>query len=357
MNMRKIAISIAFIFVMSVSFSSCDLIALKQVGLFLIGKESLSIHFLELGNKYAGDSTLIKVGNTEVLIDAGSKRSSAKTLGRYLKKYCWDGMLEYVIATHAHQDHLSAFVGNEDNPGIFTQFEVGTIIDYPKSDSTTKIRSEYESARDKEVEEGAKHYTALECWNEENGAKRTYELGENITLNVLYQEYYEKQAIKENDYSVCILLSENENHYLFTGDLEKAGEISLIANNTLPKCTLFKAGHHGSKTSSNTELLEVIQPEIVCVNCCCGSNQYTENKNNQFPTQAFIDRVAVWTDKIYVTTLAVDNNKGYESMNGNIVVTSLNGVVSVNCTNNNTLFKDTAWFKANRTLPAKWKTA
>ncbi|MBQ7770355.1 MAG: MBL fold metallo-hydrolase, partial [Clostridia bacterium] len=76
-----------------------------------IETEELSIHFLELGNKYTGDCTLIKVGDTEVLIDAGSRKGSAETIVPYVQQYCTDGVLEYVIATHAHQDHIAGFVG------------------------------------------------------------------------------------------------------------------------------------------------------------------------------------------------------------------------------------------------------
>lgn len=47
----------------------------------VVTEGELSIRFLELGNKYTGDCTLIKVGDVEVLIDAGSKRDSAKELG------------------------------------------------------------------------------------------------------------------------------------------------------------------------------------------------------------------------------------------------------------------------------------
>ena len=50
----------------------------------------LSVHFLELGNKYTGDCTLIKVGNTEVLIDAGSRKNSAATISAYIDEYCTD---------------------------------------------------------------------------------------------------------------------------------------------------------------------------------------------------------------------------------------------------------------------------
>ena len=141
---------------------------------------------------------------------------------------------------------------------------------------------------------------------------------------------------------------------MFTGDLEHKGEESLVESNNLPECKLFKGGHHGSPTSSTTTLLEEIKPEIVCVCCCCGSDEYTDNIANMFPSQAFVDRIAPYTDKVYVTTIVSDNAEGYESLNGNIVVSSNGTEVNVQCSNNNTLFKDTAWFKENRVLPDAW---
>lgn len=317
--------------------------------------DDLSIHFLELGNQYTGDCTLIKVGDIEVLIDAGSRKGSAATIVPYIQEYCTDGILEYVIATHAHQDHIAGFVGTKDSAGIFESFVCETIIDYTQTNSNTQLRKDYEKYRDAEVEAGATHYTVLECWNNENGAQRSYELGEGITMSFLYQKYYEEKASDENDYSVCMLLTQGDNNYLFTGDLEKKGEKSLLESNELPKCKLFKAGHHGSPTSSTAELLAVIQPEIVCVCCCCGSSEYTKDVANMFPSQAFVDRIAPYTDKIYVTTLISEDGKKGVSMNGNIVVYTENGTFKMRFSNNDTLFKDTEWFKKNRTLPSAWQ--
>ena len=320
-----------------------------------ISNGDLSIHFLEVGNKYTGDCTLIKVGNTEVLIDAGSRKGSAETLVPYIQQFCTDGVLEYVIATHAHQDHIAGFVGTTKVDGIFDAFVCETIIDYTLSNSTAQIRADYEALRDAEVAAGATHYTVLECWNNENGAQRSYSLGNGVTMNFLYQKFYEESTSDENDYSVCMLLSQGENNYLFTGDLEKHGEESLVASNNLPKCVLYKGGHHGSPTSSTAGLLSAIDPDIVCVCCCCGSDEYTDNVANMFPSQAFVDAIAPYTDQVYVTTIVSDNAEGYESLNGNIVVYLENGELKVRCSNNATLFKDTDWFKANRIMPDAWK--
>ncbi len=315
----------------------------------VVSAEGLSVHFLELGNYYAGDCTFIDIGDTEILIDAGSRKESASTIKNYIDKYCSDGKIEYVIATHAHQDHIAAFVG-DGNTGIFYQYEIGTLIQFSKTGVSTQIYSAYKSAVEYIKGKGTAVHTVLECWNNTNGAKRSYTLADGITMNFLYQKYYETKANEENDYSVCMLLTQGENNYLFTGDLESSGEASLVASNTLPKCKLYKGGHHGSKTSSSATLLAKIKPEIVCVCCCAGTSEYTSVQANQFPTQDFINRIAPYTDKVYVTT----GKAGY-TMNGNITVSCPDGKnLTVTGSNNNLILKETAWFKAERTLPSAW---
>jgi hypothetical protein len=115
--------------------------------------------------------------------------------------------------------------------------------------------------------------------------------------------------------------------------------------------------YHGSPTSNTTALLDVIRPEMVCVCCCCGSDEYTDNVANMFPSQDFVNKIAPYTDKVYVTTIVDDSKEGYTSMNGNIIVYyDKLEKVQVRCSNNATLFKDTNWFKNNRTMPDAWKS-
>lgn len=314
----------------------------------------LQIHFMELGNAHAGDSVYIKAGDADILIDAGSTRTSTNTTAAYMEQYVTDGTLEYVIVTHADEDHIAGFAGTSSAPSMFDRFTCEVIIDFARTNKDTVVYNDYVSQRDEAVAEGAVHYTALECWNNENGAKRTYEVSDGIEMSVLYNYYYEHSSDDENNYSVCLLFSQGDKHFLFTGDLEEDGEARLVENNDLPEVELFKAGHHGSKTSSTDALLSVIKPKIVCVCCCAGTDEYTDTPANQFPTQAMIDRVAPYTEQVYVTSQVASNADGYTSMNGNIVVTSNRGGVTVQCSNNNTLLKDTDWFKANRETPAAW---
>lgn len=330
------------------------------------GDKDLSFHFLELGNNNTGDSTYIKAGDVDILIDAGSRKNSADTIASYVDQYCTDGKLEYVIATHAHQDHIAGFIDRSNGDGIFKRYECGIIIDNVKvkAGKETDVYREYIAARNDEVAAGAKFYTAMDCVAERNGAQKTYQLGEGMSMTILYQRFYEEDAEDINDYSVCVLFNHGDNYYLLTGDLEAPGEASLVENNNLPEVQLFKAGHHGSYTASTNALLSVIKPKIVCVCCCAGSIEYTKTKNDHtFPAQEFIDRVAPYTDKVYVTTLGfVEYNEekgkyqdvGFTSMNGNITVLSSGGNVTVTCSNNNTVLKDTAWFSENRTRPPAW---
>ena len=335
-----------------------------------ISEADLSVHFLELGNANAGDCTLIKCGNTEILIDAGSKRNSTETVKNYINKYCADGKIEYIVATHAHEDHIAALVGESGkNNGVLYSYEIGTVIQFSGHNTTSGIYNDYVSAVAYAESQGAYVFTASQCWNNADGAQRTYYIdGESkISFNILYQKYYDEKASTENNYSVCTLLTqeisaEEKYSYLFTGDLEKAGEESLVKSNALPRCKLYKGGHHGSSTSSNDVLLNVIKPENIAICTCAGTYEYAKKpsaenpessaKLNTFPTQEALDRMAKWTEKIYVTSLGIlredFSTEKQVSMNGDIVF-YYKGELKLYCSNNSTVLKDTDWFAQNRT--------
>lgn len=341
-----------------------DKVGVGSLDVNVIKNEDLSIHFIELGNKYTGDCTLIKVGDTEILIDAGSRANSVDDISNYVSTFI-EGDLDYVVVTHAHQDHYAGFA-TEDS--IFDKFVVNTVIQFAQTNQkeTSKLYSTYlEEIEETKTEHGTDVYSADDCYDNVNGGSRVYSLGNNISMEILYHKFYDEKAHTENDYSVCLMINQNDsNYYLFTGDLEEDGEESLVDEyyneygKNLPEMALYKAGHHGSKTSSSNKLLEVIKPDVVCVCCCAGSSEYTSKVENQFPTQAFIDRISPYTKQVFVTTLCLDYNEGsFQSFNGNIVVcTNSAGEITVACANNNTVLKDTDWFKNNRTCPDAWKS-
>ena len=325
----------------------------------------VSVHFLELGNKFTGDCTYIKVGeNIDILIDCGSKSTSIPYVESYLRNYITDNTLEYVIVTHAHTDHYAGFATSTSKDGIFDLFYCDTIIYFSQTETGKREKSTYlkfenklNNARKNEAGEYSTKLTALDCINEENGGQKVFTLDEtnNVKLEILDSIYYHQaDGDNENNNSVCCLIRHGEDReFLFTGDLEEDGEEELVLRNpNLPKVELYKAGHHGSGTSSTNALLAKVldpnNPAIICVCCCAGSSEYSTNSEKQFPTVEFINNISKYTTLVYVTTLCLDykNNK-FKSFNGNIVVTS-SETVEVNCSDNNILLKDSEWFKTNR---------
>jgi beta-lactamase superfamily II metal-dependent hydrolase len=331
------------------------------------GVTPVDIYLQELGNANTGDSIYIKAGANDILIDAGSDSTSAKTLTAFLKEKVTDNKLEYVIATHAHTDHIGAFYGAD---GIFANFDCRTIIDFPKYASdkdptnTKTVFGKYVAARDAEVSGGAsfgaEHYDALSCYNANStgtsGAHRFYKLGENLTMEILYNYYYDhSQSSGENDYSVCLQLIQGNNHYLFCGDCEDLSEKKLVsANSSLTHCVFYKADHHGSKTSSCPEFMKVVSPKYVGISCVAGNYEYNQTHYDYtFPCQRTINTLGPITKAIMVTSLgsAKDPAKApvtRSSFNGTIHVSGRGNSeadVTMEGSANSTYLKDSAWFK------------
>ena len=307
--------------------------------------DNLQFHFMQLGNNKNGDAIYIKAGETDILIDAGV--SDTTTIRNYMNPYIKDNKLEYVIVTHGDSDHIEGFYGSKAKPGIFYQYKIDTIIDFAYSTKKTSTYQNYLTARDEIVSKGTKHYTAKECYNEENGASRTYNLTDDISLEILWNNYYfENTTDNENNYSVITRFKYKEQYFLFTGDLEKEGETKFVEHykGNFPSVELYKAAHHGSKTSSNDDFLNLINPRISVVSCSAGNNEYTDYYKNTFPTQDYINRIAKYTDQVYATSLYSD--EGEKPLNGNVVVSSNGDEVAVACTNNTTKLKDSEWFNS-----------
>ncbi|MCD8295261.1 MAG: MBL fold metallo-hydrolase [Clostridia bacterium] len=355
-----------------------------------VSSADISFHFFDLGTKYTGDCILVKCGNTEVLIDAGARAACVSTIEAYIGQYCTDGVLDYVIATHGDQDHIEAFVGSKSggsyNGLLYDDaFQIGTMIIPGQTTKTTTLYSNFMAGVERVEAEGTAVYTADQCYEETDGAKRQYYLNdaETISMNILYNYYYFNKPSDENNCSVVTLFTEETDsgsrNFLFTGDLEEDGEEKMVEYyqnvpdeyrteyNILPQgVDLYKAGHHGSKTSSTQALMDAVQPKNVAVYCCCGTTEYTVNNLNTFPTQAAIDHIAPYTDNIFIPTIATGLSDydastdkfasqsfgGYELLNGNMIFYMENGVFKLYCSNNYTKLKDTEWFKTYRTWNA-----
>ena len=171
LSIKSVVLSLVFLAIIMLGYYVYNNYINKQK--YIAPEGELSFHFMMLGNDKAGDSVYVKAGDNDILIDGGSDYDSIDDITSYVNQYCADNTLEYVIVTHADMDHIACFGGEKNGDSIFDVYEVETIIDFPKTNKTTEVYGRYVEEREAEIEDGnTSHYTALECYNNENGAKR-----------------------------------------------------------------------------------------------------------------------------------------------------------------------------------------
>ena len=331
----------------------------------VVETEDLEINFIMFDSNYAGDCIYIKAGDTDILVDAGANKSDAGHIAAYLQdnttdwhSYVEDGKLEYLIATHAHEDHIAALVGKKDGDkrdGILSTFEIETLIDFPKTNSTTELYKDYTELVNGLVAGGTTRYSALECYNNENGASRIIEVAAGIEIEILYNYYYENETKNENNYSVCFMLRRGDEQYLFTGDLEGEGEEYLADNNELGEVYLLKLGHHGSESSTSDALLSEIKPKVAVATCAAFTSEYTKNTDVMFPSKAAIDNLAKYNvEHLYVSRVLSNDAISFGDQetvpaNGHIVVSANSAGTSIYCSNEQKDFYEFDIFQQYRT--------
>ena len=61
--------------------------------------------------------------------------------------------------------------------------------------------------------------------------------------------------------------------FLFTGDCEKENEAQIIASYDLKGVDFLKVAHHGSSSSTTSEFIEEVSPDVAVISCGY-KNQY-----------------------------------------------------------------------------------
>lgn len=99
-----------------------------------------------------------------------------------------------------------------------------------------------------------------------------------------------------NESSLCILFQPEDCDILITGDRSFDGEAALMDQVSLPDLEIIVAGHHGSRTSTSWDLLNVTRPEIAVISVGAG-NRYGH------PTWETLERLNLFGCGVYRTDL------------------------------------------------------
>ena len=240
-NVKKYLLTFLAILLFSFSIVSCGLTKFNSNKASNADPNKMLVHYIDVGQ---GDCILVQVNNKNLLIDSGPK-SDRRKLFNYLSGLNLN-KLDYVIATHPHEDHI----GNMDD--IIKTYSIGTFY-APKVESTTKS---FEDMVDALKDKNLKVHVL-------KNNSTSIDLGENTKVNVFSpnKDFYDNL----NNYSPVIKIQYGNTSFLFTGDAEKEVEKEILNNNEDISADVLKVGHHGSSTSTSKDFLKKVNPSIAVI--------------------------------------------------------------------------------------------
>ncbi|MBH0075884.1 DNA internalization-related competence protein ComEC/Rec2 [Pseudoalteromonas sp. SWYJ118] len=152
--------------------------------------------------------------------------------------------------------------------------------------------------------------------------KNTHNVCEVINIDfagLKVQSFSTKGFGNENDDSCVVRVSDNTHSVLLTGDISKAREASLLADNTSLKSTVMLSPHHGSDTSSSVNFINNVAPQVV-IHSSAYKGQWefpkpiVVERYNQINAQQFTTGVEGQISiKFYAKNLAIETARGQES--------------------------------------------
>ncbi len=213
--------------------------------LFLqIPDQKFHIYFLDIGQ---GDSILIKTPqNHQILIDGGPGNTVIEELGEVLPFF--DKSIDLIVLTHPHADHVDGLIE------VIKRFNVDNVL-------ITGVF--YDSPDYKEFLNEIKEKNINVLFVE---SVTDFRFG-NTVLDIIYPKnrIVGKKFPNANNSSIAMRVLYKNIKILLTGDIEAEAEQKLIQTGLDLKADIFKAGHHGSKTSSSIDLLRKIRPTIAII--------------------------------------------------------------------------------------------
>jgi competence protein ComEC len=206
--------------------------------------KDISVHFIDAGQ---GDSVLIESQWGNMLIDAGESEDAIR---KYLDSQN-SSDITYAVGTHPHNDHIGAL------DYVINNYNIENVILSRKTHTTKAYENLIKAIKNKNLK-------PIYLKPEESFA-----LGE---INFFcYGPVKEYEDINSN--SVVLKMVYGSVKFLFAGDAEKEAEQDMLAAGYDLRADVYKASHHGSRTSSSLEFVQSIAPVITVISCG-NNNEY-----------------------------------------------------------------------------------
>ncbi len=202
----------------------------------------LMVYFIDVGQ---GDAILIDYGTYEMLIDGGTGDDCANYIADYV-----DGVLEVMVATHPHADHIGGL------RNVLDAF----VVEHIWLNGDTATTQTYTDFMAKVNAEGAQLHQA--------------QRGEQISLNTLTFDVLHPVlplGSDMNENSIVLKLSFGQVDFLSTGDAEAGAEANMMSASLINDIDILKVGHHGSNYASTASFLAAAQPEIAIYSAGVGN--------------------------------------------------------------------------------------
>lgn len=221
------------------------------------GMDDVRITVLDVGQ---GQSILLQTEGRSFLVDCGGDSDTASAeLAAHTLLSQGITKLDGLILTHCDRDHAGGV------PYLLTQLDVALLIQPENGTIRADVPTLY--AREDLV--------------------LTFETGK---LEIFAPAF----PGDGNECSLCVLLDTEKCDILITGDRSDFGERSLLQNADIGRVDVLVAGHHGSKNSTSSALLEAVQPQIVCISAGA-DNPYGH------PAAETLERLAQFGCRVYRT--------------------------------------------------------
>lgn len=229
----------------------------------------LEVHFIDVGQ---GDAALIQTPEGQnILIDAGIKSAGQKVVSFLKEKDV--GKIDMVIATHPHADHIGGLIE------VLKRYPVGKFVDSGKPHTTQTYLEMLTLIDEKDIE------FVVPVIGQE------FKYGNMLKMTVVHVD---STATNLNNASVSIRAEYGSLSILLTGDAEKEAEAGMLRSGLELRSTIYKAGHHGSNSSSTQAFVDVVKPEVSILSYGKG-NQYGH------PHAEIVERLQRAGSKIYST--------------------------------------------------------